>query len=247
MREKWLRVTTLFLFYLIFLKMADAQGLSNDSLKNYPDLAYTVHLYYASVGENAHLYNGYEYMTPDRRIKGDPYFLTDILTPANISYDGTHYQNIPALYDIERDLVVINRLGQNFKISLISEKLDSFSLQNHTFIRVARDSVHGVELMSGFYDKLYGGRSSVLVKRRKVVLDIPEYNSFRVEYREQEVYYVKFAGRYVEVNSKSSVLKLFRTKKSEIKSFLRKNKLKFKSDFGKTLVAASAYYDQLTS
>jgi len=247
MREKWLRSTTLFLFFLILSKMTDAQGLSNDSLKNYPDLTYAVHLYYTSAGENAHLYNGYEYMTPDRRIKGDPYFLTEILMPANISYDGTHYQNIPAIYDMERDLVVINRLNQNFKISLISEKLDSFSLQNHTFIRVDRDSVHGVELMTGFYDKLYGGKSTVLVKRRKVVLDIPEYNSFRVEYREQDVYYVKFAGHYVVVNNKSSVLKLFRTKKSEIKSFLRKNKLKFKSDFGKTLVAASAYYDQLTS
>ncbi len=247
MREKWLRVTTLFLLYVILSNMAEAQGLSNDSLKNYPDLAYTVHLYYTSAGENSHLYTGYEYMTPDHRIKGNPYFLTDILTPANIFYDRTLYQNIPVLYDMERDLVVINRLDQNFKISLISEKLDSFLLQNHTFIRVARDSVHGVELVSGFYDRLYGGRSTVLVKRRKVVLDIPEYNSFRVEYREQDVYYVKFAGRYVEVNNKSSVLKLFRTRKSEIKSFLRKNKLKFKSDFEKTLVTASAYYDQLTS
>jgi hypothetical protein len=49
------------------------------------------------------------------------------------------------------------------------------------------------------------------------------------------------------VDSKATVLKLFNSKKSEIKVFIRKNKLNFKSDFEKTLVAISAYYDQLTS
>jgi len=51
----------------------------------------------------------------------------------------------------------------------------------------------------------------------------------------------------VEVKNKGSVLSLFESKKSEIKSWLRKNKLKFKTDFEKTLIAAAAYYDQLTS
>jgi hypothetical protein len=231
---------------LFCVNIARAQELSIDSLKNSPDLSYPIQLYYNAIGENAHLYNGYEYKTPDRTIKGSPYFLTDSPMPANLSYDDGYYQNIPILYDMVRELVVINRLGQNFKISLISEKLNSFSLQKHDFIRITRDSAQGVELVTGFYERVYAGKSAVLVKRRKYVLDIIEYNVASKIIKEQDIYYVAFNDKYVEVDNKAAVFKLFKSKKSEIKTFLRKNKLKFKSDFEKTLIATSAYYDQLT-
>lgn len=234
-------------FCLLGLNLAGAQVLSGDSLKNTPDLSYPVNFYYTSIGENAHIYNGYEYMTPDRGIKGSPYFLTDSLIPADLSYDEAYYQNVPVLYDLVRDLVVINRLNQNFKISLVSEKLNSFSLQNHRFIRISKDSIHGVDLLSGFYDRVYSGKSTVIAKRKKYILEVLEYSTSRTIYQEHDLYYVKYAGRWIEVSNKASVLNLFKAKKSEIKTFLRKNKLKFKSDFEKTLIAAAAYYDQLTS
>ena len=74
-----------------------------------------------------------------------------------------------------------------------------------------------------------------------------EYTTTSQTYIDETFYYVKFGGHFVEVNSKSSVLKLFGNRKSDIKSYLRKNKLNFKSDFEKTLTATCAYYDQLTS
>ena len=185
-------------------------------------------------------------MTPDRNIKGSPYF-TDALTQSSLHYDDGYYQNIPILYDMVRDLVVINRLDQNFKISLISTKLSSFSIKNHEFIRIEKDSLQGIDLSSGFYDRIYAGKSTVLVKRKKMIQEVMEYTTTSQSYIEETFYYVKFEGNYVEVKNKSSVLKLFENKKSEIKSFLRKNKLDFKSDFEKTLIATCAYYDQLTS
>jgi hypothetical protein len=227
--------------------IAGAQGLSDDPQKNSLDQSYPVRLYYTAIGENAHIYNGYEYMTPDRNTKGSPYFISDAPTSASLSYDDIYYQEIPILYDQVRDLVVINRLDQNFKISLINEKLDYFTFHNHQFIRITRDSTRGDVLVSGFYDRVYAGKSSVLVKRKKTAQESVEYTVTVLTYKETDIYYVKMGGRYSEVTNKSSVLKLFQSKKSEIKSYLRKNKLKFNSDFEKTLIAASAYYDQLTS
>jgi hypothetical protein len=235
------------LFCSLFINIARAQGLSNDPQKNSLDLSYPVRLYYHAIGENAHIYNGYEYMTPDRNTRGTPYFSSDAPYPANILYDDSYYQNLPILYDQVRDLVVINRLDQNFKISLISQKMVSFSFHGHDFIRITRDSSRGVELTTGFYDRVYAGKSTVLVRRKKYVQDMVEYTITILSYKEQYSYYVKFEGKYTEVNNKSSVLNLFKSKKSEIKSYLRKNKLKFKTDFEKTLIATSAYYDQLTS
>ena len=235
------------LFCSLYVNIAGAQALSNDPQKNSLNLSYPVRLYYNAIGENAHIYNGYEYMTPDRNTRGTPYFASDAPYPANLLYDESYYQNLPILYDQVRDLVVINRLDQNFKISLISQKLVSFSFHGHDFIRITRDSSRGVELATGFYDRVYAGKSTVLVRRKKFVQDMVEYTVTILSYKEQYSYYVKFEGKYREVNNKSSVLNLFKSRKSEIKSYLRKNKLKFKSDFEKTLITTSAYYDQLTS
>jgi hypothetical protein len=239
-----LKLLPLLLFCLNF---ANAQELSGDSLQILYNQSYPVKLYYQAIGENAHLYNGYEYMTPDARIKGSPFFLTDQISPADLSYDDGYYSQVPIRYDIVLDLVVINRLDQNYTISLISEKLKSFSLLNHYFIRINKDSLHGSGINTGFYDRIYGGKSTTIVKRKKTVLEQVQLNIGTMYYLDENIYYVKFGGKYVEVKGKSSVLNLFKDKKSEIKSFLRKNKLNFKSDFEKTLIATSAYYDQLTS
>ena len=232
---------------IIFVKMAGAQDLTSDSLPNSINNSYPVKLYFSAVGENAHIYTGYEYLTPDRNIKGSPYYLSDGPWPSDLVYDDSYYTNIPILYDILKDEVVINRLGQNFKISLVTDKLKSFTFHKHEFIRISGDSASRAVIENGFYDRLYNGKTVVLAKRKTRLQETYIYSQINYEYIRQDIYYVIVAGQIAPVNSKSSVLKLFNSKKSDIKSFIRKNKLNFKSDFEKTLVAVSAYYDQLPS
>ena len=232
---------------LVCVKMAGAQELTGDSVTNSLYNSYAVKLYFNAIGENAHIYSGYEYFTPDRNIKGSPYYLSDSPWPSDIMYDDSYYRDIPIMYDVVKDEVIINRLGQNFKISLVTDKLKSFTFHRHEFIRVSVDSVNGNPLETGFYDRLYNGKTIVLAKRKTRLQETYVYSQINYEYIRQDSYYVIVAGQIVQVDSKSSVLKLFNSKKSEIKAFIRKNKLNFKSDFEKTLVAISGYYDQLTS
>ena len=232
---------------LILVKTASAQEHINDSITSSLYNSFPVSLYFNAIGENAHIYTGYEYFTPDRNIKGSPYFLSDGPVPSRLIYDDSYYQDIPVLFDIARDELVVNRLGQNFKISLVNDKLMSFTVRNHEFIRISRDSAHGIELESGFYDKMYAGKTTVLVKRKRRLQETLYYSTITSEYKDEYIYYVITGNQVVQVSSKSGVLDLFNSKKTEIKSFIRKNKLSFKSDFEKTLVAVSAYYDQLTS
>ena len=65
------------------------------------------------------------------------------------------------------DQLIIDRLGENFKISLVDDKLTSFTIQNHEFIRISRDSAAGIELPTGYYDKMYAGKTTVMVKRKR--------------------------------------------------------------------------------
>jgi hypothetical protein len=238
----------IFLLYLFLsFNKTSAQNFIGDSLQNSLAASNPVKLYYDAIGENAHIYNGYEYFTPDRNIKGSPYYLSDSPIPSTFTYDESYYENFPVIYDQVRDLLVINLLGQNFKISLINSKLNGFTLRNHEFIRISTDSAKGIDLATGYYDRLYSGKSAVIVKRKKYVKEMQVYNTTNSEYMEDYHYFIFFEGKYVQVDSKSSVLSLFKSKKREIKSWLRKNKLNFKNDFEKTLIATSAYYDQLTS
>lgn len=235
------------LWSFCMIRIASAQYSPGETATSSLRNSYPVQLYYKAVGENAHIYNGYEYRTPDKTITGSRYFLTEAMVPISVAYDEGYYQNIPALYDMVADLVVINRLDQNFLISLIPEKLPEFTIQNHHFIRVTTDSLRGVELETGFYEQLYDGKSTVLVKHKKLIVDQMLYGVSTLSYGDVNIYYVRFQGKYVAVGSKSAVLSLFKSRKSEIKTFMRKNKLNLKSEFEKTLVAVSAYYDQLPS
>jgi hypothetical protein len=244
-KKPWHLQLLLWSFFMI--RIASAQNSPGEGLGSPLKDSYPVQLYFKAVGENAHVYNGYEYRTTDKSILGSPYFLSDAMVPITLSYDEGYYQNIPAIFDLVLDLVVINRLDQNFMISLIPEKLSAFTMQNHHFIRVTKDSLRGINLATGFYERLYDGKSTVLVKHKKIIIDQMLYGISTLTYGDENIYYVRFSGVYVPVHGKSSVLNLFKSKKSEIKTFIRRNKLNLKSEFEKTLVAVSAYYDQLPS
>ncbi|MEJ0083192.1 MAG: hypothetical protein WDM78_20095 [Puia sp.] len=75
---------------------------------------------------------------------------------------------------------------------------------------------------TGFYDRLYNGKTIVLVKRKTRLQETYVYSQIVYEYIREDIYYVIIAGQIVQVDSKSSVLKLFNSKKSEIKSFMKK-------------------------
>lgn len=229
------------------VKLCAAQFPITDTFPNSQDSNFLVDLYSSAIGENAHLYNGREYFTYDKRIKGNPFFETDSMTAGNISYNGGEYDNVPMLYDITRDEVIINRYHQNFKISLLTEKLEKFTFLNHFFYHMEKDSLHGVLLSPGLYDELYHGNTTVLVKRKKRISEKIVLNANVISYQPDDHFYIKRNNKYAGISNKSSLLKAFNDKKKEIRKYLRKHKIKFKSDPEKAILQSAVYYDQLSS
>ena len=85
------------------------------------------------IGENAHLYTGKEYTSYSNGIKGYAFYLTDQMQSGDIFYDGTLYSDVPLLYDIVRQEVVINRYNQEARMKLLNEKVKYFTFSGHTF------------------------------------------------------------------------------------------------------------------
>ena len=195
------------------------------------------------IKEDAHLYTGKEYYKYEPGIKGFPFLETDQMQPGDIFYDGNLYKNVPMLYDIVRQAVVINQYQQDVRIQLLTEKIKYFIFNGHRFEIVSQAEEAG-NISKGLYDIAFAGKASVLVKRVKSIkkgLHAEDPYSFK----EEDEYYLKKGKTLYNVSDKKSVLEVFDDKKDLVKTFTRKNNLKFKKDIEKDLITTAAYYSTL--
>ena len=148
------------------------------------------------------------------------------------------------LYDIVRQVVVINQYQQDKRIQLLTEKVEYFIFNGHRFEIISQTGEEAVSTSKGLYDIAFTGKASVLVKRIKSIrkgLRAEDPNSFK----EEDEYYLKKGKSLYNVSDKKSVLDVFNDKKDLVKTFTRKNNLKFKKDIEKDLITAAAYYSTL--
>ncbi len=225
-----------------------SQAAGIDSVSENPSLKNIVSLYYRSTGENSHLNNGSEYAGYDVNFIGNPFFDTTAMQPGSVYYDGTLYENLPILFDICNDAVIINRYNQDFRIRLVNEKIGYFSLLSHTFVRIVPDSASRLVIGIGFYDRVYKGKMEVLVRRKKIIKDDPVVNGeIKSRYKAVENYFIKRNNAYFPVRTEKSVVRLFKDRDKEIRRYIKKNKLSFKKQPEYAIIQVARYYDQLTN
>ena len=199
-----------------------------------------------AIGEQSHLYNGKEYINyPYQFSDGHPFFLWDNWQKGTILYDGTFYKDVSILYDIVRDAVVILHFNNFTKISLIKEKVRSFTLPGHTFIQVFADSSNSSFTTKGFYELLYAGKDSLLAKRTKKTQilyrqAVPELQVFA-----KDQYYFKKNNNNYAVNNERSFLHQLDNKRKDIRKYKKQNSLNFKKDPENTMIKIMSFYDQV--
>jgi hypothetical protein len=177
--------------------------------------------------------------------EGHPFFGVADWVKGEIIFDGMQFQNVPMLYDIIKDQVITQDFQKIYKINLPAERIQQFTLSNHTFVHLLHDSLNG--LRSGFYDQLYNKRTALFVKREKRILqrfvDLKE-NDIVIS---ESIYYIRKDGRYHTVKNRGSLFDVLKDKKKGIQQYLKKQGIKFKNEPEKAMVMALEYYDQLTN
>ncbi len=232
---------------VIVCRQVNAQSYMTDSAFYRQSVDNTINFYISSLGESTHLYNGAEYSYSYHGVTGHPFFETDQRVKGNVFYDGTLYTDIPISYDLTRDEVLMDNKAQGFDLRLVTDKIKSFTILNHVFVRLVRDTINkgGIEA-TGFYDLLFNGRIKVLAKRRKKIeqaFKAEEAPRF-IQYNE---YFVLKNDEYHKVDSKRSLLDVFGDQKDKLKKYLKKNKLNYKKNPENTIVKAADYYGQLNN
>jgi hypothetical protein len=238
------RLLSCLLLGLTFSITGFSQLASEDSSAYAQSRRNLIDFYMTSMGKRVNLYNGSEYIFTSHGIIGHPFFESDHLINASLEYDGTTFFDVPLAYDIVQDRVFTTDSSMNFNIQLFNERLHSFTMAGHQFVRIPADSSKSRPSADGFYELLYDGRIKVLAKRTKMAE--PGFKSedpFR--YVSYDAYFILKNNDYLRIESKKSLLKAFNDQKDLVRKFYKKNSLDFKHKPEQALVKTTDYYLQI--
>jgi hypothetical protein len=228
------------LFLLLLYYSTSAQNAFDSSY------AEAISVYTNTLSTNIHLYNGSEYIDYDHRVKGNPFFQSRSYTPGNIVYDEILYTNIAMFYDILHDDVIIKNYNDT-ALLLVKEKISSFDLLNHHFIRLYLDSSEKHIESNAFYDVLCNGNAKLFARRKKVIVEKIVLQSSESNFNEADNYFIYNKNVFYELKNKASVLNALKDKKTALIKFLHQSKIKFRQNPEAAMIKMVTYYNTLNS
>jgi hypothetical protein len=230
----------IFFIFLVSLSICDisiAAANINASLLHHNEIQ-------DSLISNQVLYNGRAWRNTFTSVKGDPYLFSKEFMNGSVIISGRTFEKNRLLYDIARDEVMILS-NRNFILQINKELMQGFTLtfnnRLYHFVKFEQDSLN---VLNGYLNELYNGRSGVYVKYRKKVTERiveDKYDGFVESFR----VYVMKDGLAHQVKNKKQLIDLFKDKKQQITGYIKSNKLKISGDQPESFVPVAAYYDGL--
>ncbi|WP_114778430.1 hypothetical protein [Botryobacter ruber] len=180
----------------------------------------------------------------DPGILGHAYFGSEEWLPGTIWYEGVALERTPLRYDLVRDEVTLPPVEPDapaLKLRLISEKVDSFKILEHTFVRLNEQD----GLPAGFYERLHDGKTKVFARREKYIFKETTYQRVAERFLTENRYYLYKNKQYHPVKNQKGVLKVLKDRKKALENFIHKENLDFRNNFEQALLQVVAYYDSL--
>lgn len=232
------------IFNLSIVNQPLAQNAVTDTGFYLSAIHHIVELYVDSVKENLNLYNGTEFKGASRGNKGHQFFEYSEPQKGNVFYDGIFYPDMMLSYDLISDEIIFFNSIKNVHIKLNTQKISWFTIQNHMFVYIGEEANSANFPGSGFYELLYEGAVSALVKRKKQ-LDESSKADEASKFIQWINYYVRKDNKFYTIDSKRSLLAVCMDHKNEVAKFMQREKLNFKKDPANTIIKVIAYYTQL--
>lgn len=212
-----------------------------------PAYEYAVGLYNQKVKSQALIYNGPEYNESKIPATGHPYFMEDFMENGTINFQGEIYRDIPMLYDVVKDRIIIEHFDQSgIGVRLIPHKdgIKSFSLYDRQFVHLTVSMIPR-NMRPGFYDVLYEGKIRAFAKHRKEALENVSQGGVTVNYEPKDQFFLYKDGRYYNVRSKASLLRVLKDEKKTLAPFIRNAGLNFRANKERAIVEVGKHYDNL--
>jgi hypothetical protein len=240
-----MKFSCLALFGLSFLFVCISQihaQQSPDSLF-YKESVYKIHhIYLDEIGDNAQIYHGSEFIRNGQKAAGFPFYESDSILTGTVSYQGTIYMNLNLFYNLVSDELVTNNYAHDALVTLAYGKVDSFSIGNHLFIRLAAGKSNGLN-RDGFYEQSFSGEPAFYVRREKRL--VSGTGSEETKYIQFNYYFIKLNNVFYQVDGKNSLFEVLKDRKDVLKKYIRSNKLNFKKNPESSLLLSTIFYSQL--
>jgi hypothetical protein len=237
--------TLLLLLTILLCQRLKAQSVARDNTLTDSGYANALTLYHTFLTPEPGLYKGNEYADYAHLLRnGHPFYGDNKLKIGTISYHGIRYRDVPILYDIVYDQVIIGDYYHIFKIILTGQLIDRFTIEGHSFIRLTDSITPGMPKV-GFYEELYAGRVTLIKKETKQIQEDLNDGDRAQRFIEgtDSSYWLRMGNVYYPVNHNKSLLATLKDKKKELRRFIRSNNLSMRKDRENTLIKVAAWYD----
>lgn len=228
---------------------ASAQPVANDSSIRVAAINNTTREYQRFASVASPLYFGPQYVEYAQQInQGHPFFLNTDFNNGSIVYDHILYENIPLKYDILLNRIVVRDAIGVYSFCPLYDKISSFTIKDHEFIKLEKDSSNPSLPRSGFYEIFYKSkRLTVLKKETKAMMEDLNDKSGARRYIVPTIhFYVRKGNEYFLFNRKKQVLALFKDRKAELRQFIQKQGLDFRNDADNAVLGVVTYYERFT-
>ena len=154
-----------------------------------------------------------------------PYFLSDDWMEGSVVYMNDVYHKIPLLFDLRTEKLITEHTPSAMQIELTSDKVRTFTMDGHLFIRFYKDSVKNLP-ETGFYNVLQTGNVSLLARRKKNIQQSISSGKIVAITHEINRYYVLKLNEVIPVRSKKSIISALNDL-PDLKKMVRRSNLAF--------------------
>ena len=200
-----------------------------------------------SLEKGAPIYNGKVYYTHPKFIEnGHAFFLVSQYQPGIVTYEGYTYRDAELMYDIIRDELLLLHFDKVTDIVLDPEKADAFSFLGHNYINIREAEAKETNLSTGYYEILYQGKITLLVKRSKKVNEKISQAGVERSVSQHNRYYLLKDSVYTLLKNKKSLTKLLKSTQNQNLQYIRNNQLNFLKDEENAMLSLVRYHDSIT-
>lgn len=200
---------------LLLLSLLMCSFLFSQDLKS----IYNEHDHFVNL-KNTDLSYGTLFVEKIKKINGNHnYFLSEKFIKSDITYRNQKYYDINLKYDLIEDnlIVAIPDPKKNYTIILEKKMIDSFKVNNFSFIRTKE---------YGFLEEFFIDKKYTIYKKHSKKTDQRklERNFFHYTFKKKEQYVFYYNNTYILVESQKDLIHYFPDKSNEIKSFYKREK-----------------------
>ncbi len=231
-------------FLLMALLLAGLSVFGQENTKTQLPAGNKVREYLDVAGDHAVIYSGKEQQKYISTINNHPYFITDEYVKGTLSYDGIVYPDVELKLDLHRGELIVRTPNRIFNVVVQRDKVDYADFNSFRIVPAA--ALEGNFPLSGYYIELYHNEYRILEKRLATYHEVVEHQKLKTYFQfHKPVYYLIKGEQFHSFRSEAALLRIFKTRKKELKHYIKQNRLSFKRDPQQTIVETVKQYELL--